>query len=351
MATFRRQVQPDVSELVDVLLRRGSPRRLHVLELFLDEEIRQLLSARFGIEAGVDRSHPRYEAARDARLMAVLGYDAFRISVASKAATFDLPGPRAKDTTGVRGQSRGERQWQEEHRGPIQSMRDLERYPWPSVQSLDFSPFEWADRNLPEGMGCYDLTAHIFEMVSFLLGYEQLCYAVADDPQLVDALCERVGEFYVGYTRALADFRSVAVIWGRCAEIAHAKGKPYLLHSCGNLDAIMEDLIGEVRIDGRHSFEDAILPVVEAKRRYGDRIAIIGGIDMDFLCRAPEPAVRRRVRETLDACAPTGGYCLGTGNTVANYVPIDNYLAMLDEGRNWGPSGSDDRTADPGGGA
>ena len=27
---------------------------------------------------------------------------------------------------------------------------------------------------------------------------------------------------------------------------------------------------------------------------------------------------------------------LGTGNTVANYIPVDNYLAMLDEGRRHG---------------
>jgi hypothetical protein len=29
------------------------------------------------------------------------------------------------------------------------------------------------------------------------------------------------------------------------------------------------------------------------------------------------------------------GYCLGTRNTVANYMPVDNYLAMLDEGRKY----------------
>ncbi len=97
----------------------------------------------------------------------------------------------------------------------------------------------------------------------------------------------------------------------------------------------MDDLVGAVRIDGRHSYEDAILPVVEAKRRYGDRISIIGGIDMDFLCRAGESEVRRRVRDTLEACARGGGYCLGTGNTVANYLPVENYLAMLDEGRRY----------------
>ena len=46
--------------------------------------------------------------------------------------------------------------------------------------------------------------------------------------------------------------------------------------------------------------------------------------------------MRQRTRETLEACQPGGGYCLGTGNTVANYIPLDRYLAMLDEGRKWG---------------
>ena len=97
----------------------------------------------------------------------------------------------------------------------------------------------------------------------------------------------------------------------------------------------MEDLIEEVRIDARHSFEDAIEPVTEAKRRYGDRVALLGGLDMDFLCRAKEEDLRKRVRQTLEVCMPGGGYCLGTGNSVANYIPLENYLIMLEEGRRW----------------
>jgi uroporphyrinogen decarboxylase len=31
--------------------------------------------------------------------------------------------------------------------------------------------------------------------------------------------------------------------------------------------------------------------------------------------------------------SPGNGYCLGTGNSVANYIPVQSYLAMLDEGR------------------
>ena len=97
----------------------------------------------------------------------------------------------------------------------------------------------------------------------------------------------------------------------------------------------MPDLLDDVRIDGKHSFEDTIEKVTDAKERYGDRVALLGGIDVDFLCRASEDEIRKRVRNTLDKCMPGGGYCLGSGNTVANYVPLDNYLAMLDEGRQW----------------
>ncbi len=94
----------------------------------------------------------------------------------------------------------------------------------------------------------------------------------------------------------------------------------------------MPDLIDNVKIDAKHSFEDTILPVTEAFARYSDKIAILGGIDMDFLCRSGEKAIRKRVRKTLEVCMQKKGYCLGTGNTVANYIPLDNYLIMLDEG-------------------
>ena len=80
-------------------------------------------------------------------------------------------------------------------------------------------------------------------------------------------------------------------------------------------------------------FEDTIEPVTEAKKRYGHRIALLGGHRRGFFCA---DTMRLRfgsgVRDTLNQCLPGGGYCLGTGNSVANYIPVDNYLAMLGRG-------------------
>ena len=362
LKAFSTRFEPDVGEMIDVLFRRRLPRRVHHVELFLDREIKDAVCERFGLADGLDSADPLFETKRDVTLHSFLGYDMFRVGVARKT-VFPTATLSAEDTTALPAQGRTVRDWQEEHGGPIQGWKDFDAYPWPKVADVDFSPLEWLERNLPENMGCYELTAHIFEILSFLLGYETLCYFSVDQADLVDAILERVGAFYVEFTKALADFSRVAVLWGsddlgfrtgtmmspdflrrkilpwhtRCAEIARSKGKPYLLHSCGMLGEIMDDLIRDVGIDGKHSFEDTILAVVDAKRLYGNRIALLGGIDMDYLCRAEQTAIRQRVRDTLDVCMKGGGYCLGTGNTVANYVPLDNFLAMVDEGRLFSP--------------
>lgn len=78
----------------------------------------------------------------------------------------------------------------------------------------------------------------------------------------------------------------------------------------------MDDLIDTVRIDGKHSFEDTIMPITEVYKCYGNRIAVLGGLDVNFLCRAEEETIRRQVRETLDVCMQGKGYCLGTVNKI-----------------------------------
>lgn len=97
----------------------------------------------------------------------------------------------------------------------------------------------------------------------------------------------------------------------------------------------MDDII-ECGIDAKHSYEDQVMEVTDFKEKYGDDLAVLGGIDVDFLCRASEEEIRARTREVLEACMPGGGYALGTGNSVANYIPVKNFLAMLDEGWKFG---------------
>jgi uroporphyrinogen decarboxylase len=83
--------------------------------------------------------------------------------------------------------------------------------------------------------------------------------------------------------------------------MTHAKGLPYFLHSCGNLSAILDDLIDDVRIDAKHSYEDAILPVQDFQARYGRRIGVLGGIDLNILAGGTPEQVRAAAQLVLDA--------------------------------------------------
>ena len=72
------------------------------------------------------------------------------------------------------------------------------------------------------------------------------------------------------------------------------------------------------------------MPVEEAYEQYHDRIAILGGIDVDFVCRSTPEEVYARSRAMLERSASRGGYALGTGNSVPEYIPYENFIAMID---------------------
>ena len=239
---------------------------------------------------------------------------------------------------------------------PIKDWETFDKYVWP--ESVSFQEFETVGPLLPEGMKMIGQTGGIFETAEKLVGYEQICYMLVDDPPLVQAIFDKLGELYVKIYTGMSQFEGVGAVtisddlgfktqtmidpgylrkyvlpWHKkLAEIIHAAGKPCLLHCCGNLSEITEDIIEYVGIDAKHSYEDSILPVTEAKKLYGDRIGILGGFDVDRLCRSDEQAVRGYTRMLVTELGADGGYCLGSGNSIAKFVPVENYLTMLDEG-------------------
>ena len=115
----------------------------------------------------------------------------------------------------------------------------------------------------------------------------------------------------------------------RFVEAIHNAGKYAILHSCGQLKEVMDEVIDDMKYDAKHSFEDQITPVEEALDLWGDRIAILGGIDMDFLARSTPDIIRGRSIKLLEKTSGRGGYALGSGNSIPDYIPDENYLAMI----------------------
>ncbi len=248
--------------------------------------------------------------------------------------------------------------WDEQHQGVIANWQDFEKFNWPAVDQVDFYPLEYLNRHLPDGMGL--ITCHaagVFEHVSKIFSYEGLCYALMDQPDLVKAVTDRVGELIETYYRRFlqldnllvifqgddmgfrsgtlispADLQTYFLPWHkRFAALAHEHHLPYFLHSCGQVTPVMQTLIDDVRIDGKHSFEDAIMPVEAFQQRFGERIAVLGGLDINILSAGTPEQVRKRTRALIDGCGSRGRYAIGSGNSVPSYVPVENYLAMIEE--------------------
>lgn len=354
---FSIDVKPDWEGLVKTIRREGGANRVHNIELYLDKEIKDEICTLFGVDEHLSKADPQYALKMEIAIQRFLGYDYVRCGLEN----FEMPLSwiNIGDTAGNKREEG--RDFIDEHKGPITSWEEFEKYPWPEITDENFSPLEWYEKNLPEDM-CVIASggfAHFAEYLSWLMGFETLCFALFENRELVSAISKRLMKIYEKAVRRFVEFDRVKLIWGSddmgfgsglmispddtrefilpghklMAQISHDAGLPYLLHSCGKLDMIIEDLIEDVKIDSRHSFEDNIESVISIHQKYGKRISHLGGIDMDFLCRAGEQEIRERVRYTLEECMPIGGYCLGTGNSVANYVPVDHYLAMLDEGR------------------
>jgi uroporphyrinogen decarboxylase len=77
------------------------------------------------------------------------------------------------------------------------------------------------------------------------------------------------------------------------------------------------------------------MPVTEFKKRYGQRVATLGGVDINVLARFEEQPLRQYIRNILEKNMPGGRFALGSGNTIPNYVPLKNYLILLEEAHRW----------------
>lgn len=242
----------------------------------------------------------------------------------------------------------------------ITSLADFETYPWPDEASpLNFAPFEIVAGLLPDGAKIVGgVAAGPYEWATYFMGVEGLALAIYDNPELVRLVFQKIGAVHLSADRQLATMDAVGAlrqgddlgyktstflkpevlkqhvlpIYKEMAAVAHAQDKPFILHSCGNLAAVYEDLITDCRIDAKHSFEETILPVEDFKAQYGARITPLGGLDVDMICRATEPELRAYTRDKIAKCFADGYWALGTGNSLTNYMPVENYLIVLEEG-------------------
>ena len=253
-----------------------------------------------------------------------------------------------------------------ERPGPIQSREDFDNYPWEELPSLywklNATRFEALAQTLPAGMKVIGGIGNgAFEISEDLVGFERLCYLQFDDPRLFRDIYEKIGALQVKLWADLLSrfgdlfavcrigddmgFKSATLIspepiiehivpqYKRIIAIIHDSGKPFLLHSCGCIFDVMDAFI-DAGTDAKHSNEDVIAPFSVWLEKYGDRIGLFGGIDLDWLCIHEPDEVYEYVLDVGSRYRrQASGFALGSGNSIPGYVPVEGYLAMIRAGQ------------------
>jgi len=246
--------------------------------------------------------------------------------------------------------------------GVIKTRDDFSKYPWDELPDMYFAKFgedfELLREVMPAGMkAAGGIGNGIFEVVQDLVGYMDLCYIQMDDGELFRDLFVKAGDVLTKiWSKFLTEYGDIYCVcrfgddlgfktatllshedirehiipqYKRIIAAVHDAGKPFLLHSCGQIFDVMDDLIKVAGIDAKHSNEDVIAPFYRWVDDYGTKIGNFGGVDTDVICSDDTAYVKKYTTDVLNQIARgNGGIAIGTGNSVPDYVSIAGYLAM-----------------------
>ncbi len=327
-------------------LNRQQPDRVPPAEIWVDPEVRQAFLDRplrslqdevdFWVNAGFD--------------FVALDNDLWATPQIQGALTRPIG-----DAAHIYAVGREERGWVAEQAGIVVSWADVERFPWPRAEDLDYSPLEQIAAFLPPGMKVIATFGHIFTAAWQLMGFENFCVALHDDYPLVKEIIRRVGveclkqaerllsidcigaicfQDDIAYTSgpiiSIAMLRELFFPWlAELAALSHARGRPFIYHTDGNATSLLPDFVA-CGVDCFQAIEPKSMDIVAVKREFGGRLALMGNLDLGYtLTRGSPQEVVEAVKYLLKHVAPGGGLLIGSSNSITNYVPLENFKAMM----------------------
>ncbi len=249
--------------------------------------------------------------------------------------------------------------------GPIKKPEDLEEYEMPDP----YAPGRLKNLKAILEMVGDDMTvAASFPLggpltaASFLTGFDTFLKHVIADPVFADRLldlqtryCLEIGKQYIDagveiifMNEDLGDIHGpflapkilrerVIPYLKRLCEAFKKRRAKVLLHCDGNLNPIMEDLIG-LSIDGLHPLErKSSMDIAEIKSKYGDKICLIGNVDASLLLPLGSyEEIAKQIKECIEIAAPGGGYIFASDHSIHPGIPGDKAKLLFHIAKNIG---------------
>jgi hypothetical protein len=209
----------------------------------------------------------------------------------------------------------------------------------------------------------YGSMTEVTECLTRLIGQMNTLLWIGEHPQRMGRQILRIGEFYYQCAQAMleagAGLLDGVVIWGDVAyrrsmffapdywrayfkpcvqaiiDLCHGKGLPVIYHGCGNVQAILPNLI-DMGLDALNPLEaKAGLDVVDLRRRLGHKLAFCGNGDIQVWETNDLPTIRREVLRKLNA-AKGGGLIVQSDHSVTSAVAGKTYDYIVHLVREYG---------------
>ncbi|MGO8672550.1 MAG: uroporphyrinogen decarboxylase family protein [Capsulimonadaceae bacterium] len=177
---------------------------------------------------------------------------------------------------------------------------------------------------------CIDMFTHFLDVNLALLDCVWEAGYHFDSVKWPDDMGYKHSQFFSlrTYRKLLRPVHKKAVDW------AHAKGVKAHLHSCGDVNPFIPDLV-EIGIDALNPLEvKAGMDPVDLKARYGDRLVLHGGIDA-LLYDRPE-ALDAELDRVIPILKQNGGYIFSTDHSVPDSVSLETFRRIVEKAKRLG---------------
>lgn len=197
----------------------------------------------------------------------------------------------------------------------------------------------------------------LLEVLRNIRGMEALFIDLHTNEKEVHRLAKVIAEFQVemlrGWAEAGADCVMFGDDWGMQTGLqvspamwrdmfkpyykhmfdkAHEAGLDILFHSCGNVMAIVEDLV-DVGVDILDPIQPGCMNIQELAERWGGRVSFSGAVDVQGLMVFGQPAdVKREIHHLIATLGKPFGnsFIVGPANAVTPDIPFANLRAMFE---------------------
>jgi uroporphyrinogen decarboxylase len=243
-----------------------------------------------------------------------------------------------------------------------EDVRQVEDFPWPNPDYLDFSASLQALKNAGQVYRAGGMWSSFFHDVADFFGMENYFVKMYTHPEVVEAVTAKVCGFYLEANERFfalakdemdgfffgndfgtqldllvspAQFDRFIMPWFRqFTQQGHRHGYQVILHSCGAIHKVIDRLI-EAKVDALHPLQAkaADMDAASLARDFRGRIAFLGGIDTQHLLVHGTPEeVRADVRRVKATLGPNIVISPSHEALLPN-VPAENVLAMAEAAR------------------